>query len=285
MKGCTRVLHVASPVPRQPPTTADEVIKPARDGALRVLKAATRQGAERVVMTSSTAAVIWGQKRDGSKIYDENDWTVLNDEVGPYEQSKTLAERAAWEFVHGLPEGEKFELVTIAPGLILGPLLGADFSISAEVVRKLLTGELPGCPDLGFAMVDVRDVADAHVSAMITPEARDQRFIVALEHVPWLKVAEILQKHFGPKGFKIPQRRLPNWVLKCVSLFDKTTAVVVPELGKRQDVSCERARTVLGWKPRDVETMVVAMAESMIREGVVKLPKRSRIDSAPAARA
>jgi dihydroflavonol-4-reductase len=279
IRGCSRLFHVASPVPRQPPKTADEVIKPARDGALRVLKAAAKVGVERVVMTSSTAAVIWGKKRDGSKIFNESDWSVLNDEVGPYEQSKTLAERAAWQFVEEIPKERRFDLVTIAPGVILGPVLGAEFSISGEIVRKVLTAELPGCPDLGFATVDVRDVANAHVLAMNCPEAANQRFIVALEHVPWLQIAQILHKHYAPRGFKVPQRRLPNWVLKCVSLFDKTAAVVVPELGKRQDVSCERARRVLGWKPRDVETMVIDMAESMIQQGIVKAPKKARVSA------
>ena len=273
LEGCARVLHVASPVPRKPPRTADEVIEPARDGALRVLKAAAQAGVKRVVMTSSISAVLYGHKRDGSKTYDENDWTVLSDELSAYDRSKTIAERAAWDYVQGLPDSQRFELVTINPGVVLGPVLGEECSISGEVVRKLLAGEMPGCPDLGWATVDVRDVADAHVAAMTHPQAAGQRFIVAIEHASWQQIGQILARHFGPRGFKVPTRRVPNFVLRLVSLWDKTAALAVPELGKRQDVSSERARKVLGWKPRDLETMVVDMAESMIQLGIVK-PRR-----------
>lgn len=271
VSGCTYVLHVASPVPRKPPTTADEVIAPARDGALRVLKAASEAGVKRVVMTSSTSAVLYGHSRDGSKTYDESDWTALGDDVSPYDRSKTVAERAAWDFVKSLPESRRLELVTICPGVVLGPVLGEEWSISGEVVRKLLAGELPGIPDLGWAPVDVRDVADAHVAAMTLPEAAGQRFIVALEHTPWLQIAQILAR----RGFKVATRKVPNFVLKIVSLWDKTASMAVPELGKRQDVSCERARKVLGWKPRDVETMVGDMADSMVQLGIVSIRRRA----------
>lgn len=270
VRGCTHVLHVASPVPRKPPKTAEEVIGPARDGVLRVLKAAAKVGGiQRVVMTSSTAAILWGHSRDGSKVFDENDWTELNDQVGPYEQSKTLAERAAWAFVESLPAKDRFELVSINPGLILGPVFGDEFSISGEIVRKLLAAELPGCPALEFSPVDVRDVAEAHVRAMISPDAANQRFIVGLENTPWLKIAHVLASHYGPRGYKVPARKLPSWVLKVVAIFDKTAAVAVPELGKRQDVSSERARKVLGIELRGLETMVLDMAESMIALGIV----------------
>jgi dihydroflavonol-4-reductase len=268
--GCRYILHVASPVPRKPVKTADEVILPARDGALRVLKAAAGARVERVVMTSSTAAVIWGNRRDGSRIFDENDWSTLNDEVGPYERSKTLAERAAWDYLRTLPEAQRFELVTMQPGLVLGPVLGDEISISGEVVRKLLAAELPGCPDLGWAPVDVRDVADAHIAALTHPKAAGQRFILALEHTSWLSIAQILARQYGPRGFKVPTRRLPSWVLKTIALFDKTAALAVAELGKRHDVSSERARGVLGWRPRSVETTVLDMAESMIQQGIVR---------------
>jgi nucleoside-diphosphate-sugar epimerase len=276
--GCEYILHVASPVPRKPVKHADELIGPARDGVLRVLRAAAAAKVKRVVMTSSTAAVMWGHKRDGSKTYDERDWTDLgHSDVGPYEQSKTLAERAAWEFVESRPEQERFELVTLQPGLVLGPVLGnEEFSISGEVIRKLLAAELPGCPDLGWAPVDVRDLARAHVAAMTVPEAKGQRFILALEHTPWLTIAQILVRRFGPQGFKVPTRRVPNWLLKTIALFDKAAGLAVPELGKRQDVSSQRARQVLGFQPRDVETMVVDMADSMIQLGIVTPPRRSQ---------
>lgn len=278
VRGCSHVLHIASPVPRKPAKTAEEVIAPARDGALRVLKACSEAGARRVVMTSSTAAVIWGRNRDGSRVYDEKDWSELNEEVGPYERSKTLAERAAWEYVDGLSSRSRLELTTILPGLVLGPVFGGSHSISGEVIRKLLAGELPGVPDLGFAAVDARDLADIHVTALTHPDAANQRFIAAIEHAPWLEMAKILAEHYGPRGLRVPTRKLPSFVLKLVAVFDKTTALAVPELGKRQDVSSEKARRILGWRSRDLKTMVIDMAESMIDLGVVKGP-RSRMVS------
>ncbi len=270
VRGCRFVLHVASPLPSKPPRDPDELIVPARDGALRVLRAAVAEKVERVVMTSSVAAVLYGHERDGKKVYDERDWSKLTNEVGAYEQSKTIAERAAWDYVDGLPAGERIELCTINPGLVLGPLLGPEGSTSLEVVRKLLARELPGLPDIGYAVVDVRDVATAHLAAMTTPAAAGQRFIVAIEHASFRDVADVLARHFGPKGFKIPTRRVPGWVLKTVSLWDKTARLAVQELNKRQDLSSARAREVLGWKPHTLDEMVVAAGESMVQYGVIK---------------
>jgi nucleoside-diphosphate-sugar epimerase len=279
-RGCSYVLHVGSPVPRGAPKHPDDVIVPARDGTLRVLAAAKAAGVKRVVLTSSTAAVLWGHKRDGSEIYDESHWTVLGPEVAAYERSKTLAERAAWEYAESGGDG-RFELTTLLPGLILGPVLGNNASVSGEVVRKLLAAEFPGCPDLGFAAVDVRDVAWAHVAAMTHPQAAGRRFILALEHASVLEVAQILARNFGSRGFKVPTGRLPSWLLKIVAMFDKTAALVVPELGKRQDVSNALAKRVLGYNPRSLETMVVDMAESMIQYGIVgKKRGRAAADSA-----
>ncbi len=269
MEGCTYVLHVASPLPRKPPKHEDELIVPARDGALRVLKAASRAGVKRVVMTSSLAAVLYGHARDGSEVYDESSWSKLTDEVGAYERSKTLAERAAWEFVDGLPEAEKIEFVTINPGLVLGPILDSDYGTSGELVRKLMKRELPGCPDVAWAVVDVRDVAGAHVEAMTNPDAVGKRFVCAIEQATIRDVAEILKEHFSDRGYRIPTRRVPGWLLRIVAIFDRTTRLILPELGKRQDVDNGRIKKVLGWNPRPLEEMVVSMGESMIAHGVV----------------
>jgi len=273
-EGCTYVLHVASPVPRQVPKNADDVILPARDGTLRVLKAATSSGVKRVVLTSSTAAVFYGRKRDGSEVYSEKDWSILSEEVSAYDRSKTLAERAAWDYVRSLGPSQRLELAVLNPGLVLGPLLMDNASISGEVVGKLLKRELPGCPDLGFAPVDVRDLAAMEVKAMTHPAAAGERFILALEHASMLEIAQILARHFGPQGINVPTRRVPSWLLKCVALFDKTVAVAVPELGKRQDVSCARAREVLDFTPRSLERTVIDMGESMLKLGLVPTPKR-----------
>lgn len=268
--GCRFVLHVASPLPTRPPRHADELIVPARDGALRVLRAAVAERVDRLVMTSSVAAVVYGHARDGSQTYDEASWSQLTDEVGAYEQSKTIAERAAWDYAASLPAEQRLELVTINPGLVLGPVLGTDFSTSGEVVRKLLARDMPGCPDVGWAVVDVRDVAAAHVAAMTAPGAAGQRFIVAIEHASMLDIALILKDRFGDRGFRVPTRKIPGWLLKLVATWDKTARLAVQELGKRQNVSTQKARQVLGFAPRSLEEMVVAMGESMIQRGVVR---------------
>jgi nucleoside-diphosphate-sugar epimerase len=263
--GCTFVLHVASPVLAGPPAHPDDVIVPARDGTLRVLRAAADAGVGRVVLTSSLAAVLYGHPRHGEKTFDESDWSIEDDTMGAYERSKTVAERAAWEFV----SRGRMELVTLQPGLVLGPVLGKDYSVSGELVRKLMMREFPGCPDLGWAVVDVRDLAQAHVVAMTEPRAAGQRFIVAIEHVPMTEIARVLNSHYRPRGYKVPMRRVPNFLLRVVALWDKTVALTVHDLGKRMDVSSKRARDVLGYEPRGVEAMVVDMAESMIACGVI----------------
>lgn len=269
VRGCRFVLHMASPLPSRPPRHEDELIVPARDGALRVLRAASAGGVERVVMTSSVAAVVYGHARDGSKTYDERDWSQLGDEVGAYEKSKTIAERAAWDLVEKLPADRKIELVTLNPGLVLGPVLGADVSTSGEVVRKLMKRDMPGCPDVGWAVVDVRDVADAHVAALTAPGAAGQRFVLAIEHASMLDIARILSDKFSARGYKVPTRKVPGWLLRLVSTWDKTARLAVQELGKRQDLSNARAREVLGFQPHSLEDMVVSMGESMIARGVV----------------
>lgn len=270
VRGCRFVLHVASPLPTAPPKDPDELIVPARDGALRVLTAAAAERVERVVMTSSIAAVLYGHPRDGSKVYDERDWSILGPEVGAYERSKTLAERAAWEFAAKHPE---LELVTVNPGLVLGPLLGPEASTSGEVVRKFLARELPGSPDVAFAVIDVRDVARAHLAAMTTKAAAGERFCVALEQAHMLDIARVLDRELGPRGFKIATRRVPGFLLKVVGLWDKTARLAVQELGKRQDVSIAKARDVLGWAPQHaLADMVVAMANTMVEHGVVRAP-------------
>ena len=266
-RGCTYVLHVASPFPREVPRHEDDLIVPARDGALRVLRAAAGEGVRRVVMTSSLAAVVYGHVRDGSRTFDEDDWSITEG-ISAYEKSKTIAERAAWDFARS-PEAKGLELVVINPGLVLGPILDEDYGTSGEVVRKLMRREFPGCPNLGWAPVDVRDVAAAHLAAMIAPEAAGQRFCCAIEHAWMSDIARILEERFAARGYRIPRRRLPDWLVRVVAIFDKTTRLAVHDLGQRQDVSSERVRKVLGWQPRSLEEMVTSMGESMIEQGVV----------------
>ncbi len=268
-RGCRYVWHVASPVPNAPPKHEDELIVPARDGTLRLLRAASEAGVERVVLTSSIAAVCEGYPRDPTRVFTEDDWSRLEGDVSAYDKSKTLAERAAWDFVTGLPAEKKIELTTINPGLVLGPVLEQDYGVSAEAIRKLMRRDYPGCPRLGWPSVDVRDVASAHLAAMTTPEANGQRFCCCVDFV-WMKeMAAILTEHFGERGYKVPTRELPDFVVRIAGLFDKVTRVVTPRLGLELNVSNERIKRVLGWKPRGTEEQVVAMGESLIELGLV----------------
>jgi len=269
VEGCRYVLHVASPFPREVPKDENDLIVPARDGALRVLKAAADAGVERVVMTSSLAAVLYGHVRDGSKTFDENDWSKTEEAIGAYEKSKTIAERAAWDFANNLPDDKKMELAVINPGIVLGPILDDDYGTSGELVRKLMARELPGCPQVGWAPVDVRDVAAAHLAAMTTPEAAGKRFCCAIDHAWMSDIAEILDKNFSDRGYRIPTRRVPNFVMRLVAIFDKAAKLAVGDLGKRQDISNARIKDVLGWKPRPLDEMVVAMGDSLIEHNVV----------------
>lgn len=267
--GCTYVLHVASPFPRQPPKHEDDVIKPAREGTLRILKAAASAGVRRVVMTSSSAAMTYGHEHDHSRVFDENDWTKTDEDIGAYIKSKTLAERAAWDFVKSLRADDAIELAVINPGLVLGPILDKRYSTSGEVVYRLMRRKIPGCPDIGWPVVDVRDVADAHIAAMTTPEAAGNRFCCAIENSRMQDIALILAKYFKDRGYNIPTRMLPNIVIRFRAIFDKTTRLVIKDLGRHNNISNERIKNILNWKPRTLEEMVVAMGESMIEHGVV----------------
>lgn len=267
-RGCAYVLHVASPFPNQVPEHEDELIKPAMEGTLRVMKAAAAAGVQRVVVTSSLAAVSGGHPVDNSRVYSEDDWSII-ERCPPYPKSKTLAERAAWDFVASLDGEAPMELCVINPGAVLGPVLNRHYSTSGEVVRKLMAKELPGTAKVGFSWVDVRDVAAAHIAAMTAPDAAGQRFCCAIEF-GWIdEVAEILAKRFGPEGWKIPTRKLPSFMVRIVAMFDPTVRTVVSDLGRVRNVSNERIRRVLNWEPHSLEEMVVSMGEAMIQQGIV----------------
>lgn len=269
VKDCTYALHVASPIPRYVPEDENELILPARDGTRRVLAAALEAGVKRVVMTSSVAAVAYGHEADASRVYNEDDWSVVNSGLGAYSKSKTLAERAAWDYVGSLAKGDQLELAVINPGMVYGPILDDDYGTSGELVRKLMKRQIPGCANLGWAPVDVRDVAAAHIAAMTNPKAAGKRFCCAIEHAWMSQVAAILQAHFAARGYRIPTRKVPDIVLHIFALFDKPTRIVVNDIGRRTNIDNTRIKTVLNWQPRSLEEMVVSMGESMIEHGVV----------------
>lgn len=277
--GCTYVWHVASPNPPALPRDASEVIRPAVDGTRRVLQAAADSGTvRRVVLTSSTDAITHGHGRAAALARTEADWSIP-DHAGPYQQSKIFAERAAWDFTRHRP----LELVTINPGLVLGPLLHAERTTSVEVVRKLLAREIPATPQLGFAVVDARDVAVAHRLAMEAPGAAGNRYICASEHLWMGDIAAVLAAEFGPQGFRVPVRRLPYGLMWAIARFDPTIRLALNLVGVPQLVSADKARAELGWTARPARESIVATADSLISYGVVDRPRRAGRGHLPAS--
>jgi dihydroflavonol-4-reductase len=239
--GADYVLHVASPVPAVDPKSDDELVRPARDGTLRVLKAARDAGVKRVVMTSSTSAIIFG-RGVREKPFTEADWTdeTNRDDTSPYDRAKTIAERAAqaWHKAEGGP----LELVTVNPALVLGPVLGTDFSASIEAIKKLLNGSIPALPRFGFNVVDVRDVAALQLLAMTTPSAAGQRFIGSCDFYWMADIAKILKQGLGDKARRVPSISVPDFLVRVIAIFDPVARGRLYELGKPRQVSPEKAR-------------------------------------------
>jgi nucleoside-diphosphate-sugar epimerase len=275
LAGCERVLHVASPFPETIPKDADELVVPARDGALRVLRAARDAGVARVVLTSSFAAVGYGHPVQALP-FDETSWTNTDgDDVAPYVKSKTLAERAAWDFL--AKEGGALELAAVNPVMVFGPVLGPDFSTSILVVRRLMNGEIPGLPKLSLGAVDVRDVADLHLRAMTDPAAKGERFLaVAGDFLSMRDIARILKRRLGPAARRVPTLQLPNFLVRLAGLRDPAVKQIVPELGKPKNASSGKARRLLGWSPRSNEEAIVAAAESLVQLGLLKDSRRAQ---------
>ena len=266
--GCQYVLHVASPLPASAPKHEDELIVPAREGTLRLLRAARAAGVKRVVLTSSFAAIGYGHAPQETP-FDETDWTNLNGHVVAYPKSKTLAERASWDFM--AKEAGNLELSVVNPVGVHGPVLGPDYSGSIRIVQRLMDGAVPGCVRLYFGVVDVRDVADLHLRAMINPAANGERFLAAAgEFISMREIAKVLKKRLGSAAKRVKTLELPNWVVRLAALGDPTIRMILPELGKVKKGTNEKARRLLGWAPRSNEEAIVATAESLIRLGLLK---------------
>jgi nucleoside-diphosphate-sugar epimerase len=273
--GCDFVLHVASPLPPSVPKHEDELIVPAREGTLRVLRASRDAGVKRVVVTSSFAAIGYGHKVRETP-FNETDWTDPNgDDVAPYTKSKTLSERAAWDFLS--KEGGSLELSVVNPVAVFGPVMGPDYSASILLVQRMMDGAMPGTPQLYFGAVDVRDVADLHLRAMTHPAAKGERFLaVAGDFLSMLDIAKILKARMGASAKRVPTRQLPNWMVRLAALRDPAIKLILPELGKRKNGTNEKARRMLGWMPRSNEEALVATAESLVRLGLLKdSPKKA----------
>ncbi len=273
IEGCDYVLHVASPFPPKQPKDHDELIVPAREGTLRVLGKALDHGVKRVVVTSSIAAVRLAKDAE-KRTLTEDDWTDPDEEgLTPYVRSKTIAERAAWDLVD--ERGERDRLAVVNPGAIIGPVLNDDLSYSIQSIERLLKG-MPGMPRLGFSFVDVRDVADLEIRAMTAPEAGGQRFIAVTRFLWMSDAGEILRDRLGEGASKVPTRTIPDFVVRGMALFDGGIRSIVGTLGKRSELSSEKARASLGWAPRPIEDTIAETGESLVHHGVVDAPAPTR---------
>lgn len=267
MAGCTHLAHLASPLPAASPKDENDLIGPARDGALRALRFAKEAGVQRVVMTSSMAAIGYGVDR-GEHTFSEKDWTNLDHpDVYPYVKSKTISERAARDWMEA--NGGEMEYCSINPSMVLGPILSPDFSTSIEAVKKMMDGSFPGAPDLGFCVVDVRDVAELHVRALTAPDMDGERFFAAGKFFKLHNIAMLLKEKLGSEASKVPSRKLPDWLMKIVSIWDPVARQVISELGKVRHADVSHAKEKLGWQTRDEEETIIDTARSLIDNGVV----------------
>lgn len=268
VKGVDYVLHVASPLGEAGTKDPDSLIIPARDGALRVLRAATEAKVKRVVMTSAAnAASPSSYATEG--VTDETLWTDPDDpSLIPYRRSKTVAERAAWDFM-ATYEGPT-ELTTVLPGAVFGPILTTANIGSVGIVGRMVAGKLRGVPRIGFEVVDVRDLADVHIRAMTTPDAAGQRFLATGEFVWMQEMARTLRDGLGERGAKVSTRQLPDFVVRLAARFaDPALREITPALGRRNRHSIEKAERVLGWQPRPARQAVLDCATSLIEHDAI----------------
>ena len=264
VKGCEYVLHIASPIFLHPPKHEDEMIIPAVDGTLRVLKAARDSGVKRVVITSSFGAVGYSHT-DPNTLITEKEWTNPNDKsLSAYLKSKTLAEKAAWNFM--AKEGGDLELTVINPMAIFGPSLGPDLSSGFGLLKKILDGSMKATPKVDLGIVDVRDLADLHLRAMTNPKAKGERFLALSGGVMSLhEIALLFREKLGDKAKNVSTKVMPDWLIRVAALFKPEAKAIVPLLGRVRNSSNEKAKTMLGWSPRTNEEAVLATAESLYR--------------------
>ncbi|MCC7119271.1 MAG: aldehyde reductase [Anaerolineales bacterium] len=268
LENVATVLHIASPFPLDEPEDEDELIKPAVEGTLRVLRFAHEAGVKRVVQVSSNAAVSAGHTAE-NRTFTEADWSIVENKIGAYSKSKTLAERAAWEFIHGAENKNKMEMVAINPPFVLGPVPNKNYNTSSELIRTLLLGQTPGTARIKMAVVDVRDVATAIISAMEVEEANGKRFLVSAGEL-WLKeIADLLRAQYAPRGYKIPRLQIPSFVARIVARFDKKVALIINTLDWDYRLSSEQAEQILKWTHRTPQEAVLAMAESLMEQGIL----------------
>jgi len=268
LEGCSHVLHVASPFPIKPPRNRDEVMRPAVDGTLRVLAAATRVGVQRVVLTSSVVACTYPSGGEQARTYTEADWTDTNRaDLSSYVIAKTQAEQAAWDFVRSTPNAP--ELAVINPGFVLGPALDLDLSTSHQVVRLIAQGKYPAAPRAGCIVVDVRDVAAAHVAAMTNPVAAGERFLATSGTISLLNLASMIAHALPHVASRVPRREVPDFLIRGLALFDRSLLAVLPDLSTRRECDNAKARERLGIEFRPPREAVAAAAKSLHELGAI----------------
>jgi dihydroflavonol-4-reductase len=259
--GCDYVLHVASAMGGDGQTDLEAMVRPARDGTLRVLKAAVAADVKRIVVTSSCAAVT-PRVVTGDSVSDETVWTDVDDpHLDAYRKSKAIAERAAWDWMaeHDTPA----RMTTILPAAVFGPILSREAMSSVALIEGLLNGRPPAAPRIGFNVVDVRDVADLHIRAMTAPEAAGQRFIAAGERMWMREVAAVLRGRLGAEGARVPKGQMPDWLTRTLAVFVPRMRTLVPMIGRRHSFSADKARRLLGFAPRPAEETLVDCALSL----------------------
>jgi dihydroflavonol-4-reductase len=269
LKGVDVLMHTASPFPIASPKDENELIRPAVDGTLRALKAAHNAGVHRVILTSSMAA-IYGCNLPAGKIeYDETLWTDVSHPIGrvPYTKSKTLAEKAAWDYVKN--SAPKIALTTINPVLVLGAPLDKNFGSSISVVERILKGKDPMLPDIRFAIVDVKDVALMHVAAITNDATKGERLLASSETYSFVQIAKVL-KSIYPKG-KVKTTQAPSPLIKFLSLFDAEIKAVLPLLGKPMAISGAKAKRVLGISFIPVQVTLRDSADYLVKNGFIKI--------------
>jgi nucleoside-diphosphate-sugar epimerase len=266
VRGVAHVLHVASPLGEDDTRDPAELIMTAREGTLRVLRAATAAGVRRVVMTSAANAASPSSYTEEG-VTDETLWTVDDPSLPAYRRSKTLAEKAAWDFMadHTGPT----QLTTVLPGAVFGPILTTATMGSVRIIARMVRGDMPGAPRIGLEVVDVRDLADLHVRAMVSPAAAGERFLGTGEFVWMREIAQTLRDGLGEAGKKVPTRQIPDLIVRLSSLWDRSLRSITVSLGRRNRHTTEKARRVLGWTPRSANETVLACANSLMEHKAI----------------
>lgn len=265
--GCDGVIHVASPFLIELPRHDDDLIRPAVEGIRHVMQASLRSGVNRIVQTSSIAAIVFGHEQGRTK-FSEKDWTnPSGSNVSPYYKSKLLAEKEFWSIGN---ENPQLQLTSICPGLVFGPLLDNDAGTSVEILVRMLQGKYPGVPLLGFPCVDVRDVAALHWDAFENPVSFGKRYPAVATSLWFHEIAEMLRQASPRYKSKVSSTQLPDWFVRIFALFDKPTRMILPEIGFLPEVSNASSVKDLGFMPMPIARSIRDSADSIIEAGLLR---------------